>query len=216
MNNNLSRKISVVVTNNRHSPTLQPLINRLSLVGCDFELMINSLLTSRNVLEKTSGDPVCFLDLRQEISVKNLRIALAYYDEYQADIVIGSRFHPKSNLQPSIKALLSSRLAQGMLKFLFNLHLGDPQIALGVFRREVLTNVLPELQLGSLLELLILAKKKGYKKIIEAPIISTKPLLESFGFQLAKETLLDAFSIFNQKVIAKTDNHVPQPHLIKL
>jgi len=178
---------------------------------------LNSSFVLYHGFKKTSGDPVCFLDLNQDVPPKNLRIALAYFDEYQADIVVGSKRHPKSNFDPTPSFLLSSYLSQGILKFLFNLNLRDPQITLGVFRRQLLQDLIPRLKVGSLLELLILANLMGYKKIFEAPLISNYQFSKIPHFGLTKKILAETITIFGQKVFTKTYlKPVSQPNLIKL
>jgi glycosyltransferase involved in cell wall biosynthesis len=169
------------------------------------------------ILGKTRGDPVCLLDHDSDLSAKNLRVALAYFDQYQADIIVSSKHHPKSNLDLTFSFRFLSCLSQGLLKFLFNLNLSDPQIALGVFRRELLEKIIPRLKFGSFLELLILAHSFGYKKIVEAPIVFTEKSPDLLRLEATKNVLLETLAIFGQKVFARTYlKPTPQPHLIKV
>jgi len=156
---------------------------------------------------RTSGDPVLFVDADNDISFRNLRLALAYFDEYKADIIVGSKRHPKSQVQyPPIRRFYSA-LYQAMIKFLFNLNVRDTQVGLKVFRRQVLEDVLPRLVVKAFafdLELLVVARYLGYRKVVESPVfLNHGGISSSVNFAAARNIVMDTLGVFYRKVFLK-------------
>lgn len=156
---------------------------------------------------KTTGDIVVFADADNDIAIGNLRLALAYFDEYNADIVVGSKRHPKSQVQYPLIRKFYSILYQAMIRFLFNLNVKDTQVGLKVFKRQVLEDVLPKLVVKAFafdLELLVVARYLGYRKIAEAPVfINHGGFSSSINFVAAKNMVVDTLGVFYRKVFLK-------------
>ncbi len=92
---------------------------------------------------------------------------------YEADIVIGSKRHPQSNVQYPLHRRVLSWFFQRLVHFLFQVDVTDTQVGIKLFRKEVVDAILPNLEInryGFDLEMLSLAKLKGYSKVLEAPI----------------------------------------------
>ena len=117
-----------------------------------------------------TGDVVVFLDADLDIPPEQISSFLKKLK--YADVVIGSKRHPKSKVNyPNTRKILSLGY-RGLIKILFNLDIKDTQVGLKVFRYEVLKNVFKKVLVKKYafdLELLYNAKKAGYR-IIEAPI----------------------------------------------
>jgi dolichol-phosphate mannosyltransferase len=127
----------------------------------------------RRGFQEAKGDYVLFIDGGMELHPKEIRIFIGLMDLYEADVVIGSKRHPQSNVDyPRIRRLLSS-IYQEVIFRLFRLDVTDTQVGLKLFRGEVIRKVLPHLEVdryGFDLELLALARHFGFKKMLEAPI----------------------------------------------
>ncbi|OGD86455.1 hypothetical protein A2Z23_00630 [Candidatus Curtissbacteria bacterium RBG_16_39_7] len=156
---------------------------------------------------KTTGDPIFFADADSDISFRNLRMALAYFDQYKADIIVGSKRHPKSQVQYPLIRRFYSTLYQAVIRFLFNLNVKDTQVGLKVFKRQVLEDVLPRLVVKAFafdLELLVVARYLGYRKIAEAPVfINHGGVSSSINLTAVKGIVMDTLGIFYRKVFLR-------------
>jgi glycosyltransferase involved in cell wall biosynthesis len=122
---------------------------------------------------EAQGDYIFFIDGGMELHPSEIRIFLGLMALYEADIVIGSKRHPQSQVYyPWFRKILSW-LFQRVVHVLFDVDVTDTQVGLKLFRRDVITAVLPDLRIdryGFDLELLTLAKLKGFGRMLEAPI----------------------------------------------
>jgi glycosyltransferase involved in cell wall biosynthesis len=120
-----------------------------------------------------SGDYVFFIDGGMELHPRDIKIYLGLMALYDADVVIGSKRHPQSKVNyPPIRRALSFGY-QLMVRQLFDLDVTDTQVGIKLFRRDVIDAILPDLTIdryGFDLELLALARARGFTKILEAPI----------------------------------------------
>jgi len=156
---------------------------------------------------KTSGDVIVFIDADNDIPSKNLRLSLAYLDEYRADIVVGSKRHPKSQVQYPFMRRLYSFVYQVIIRLIFNLKVKDTQVGLKVFRRKVLEDVIPRLVVKAFafdVELLVVAQYLGYKKVVESPIfLINRGFGSTVNLSAVKNMLIDTLGIFYRKVFLK-------------
>lgn len=168
---------------------------------------------------KITGDVVIFADGDLNLPAKNLRVALAYFDQYSADIAIGSKRHPQSVVEcPLIRRILSA-VYQILIRFLFNLNVKDTQVGLKVFKREVLEKVVPKLVVKTFafdLELLVVAKSLGFSKICEFPIELKHAFSSTINWRAVRNILIDTVGIFWQKAILGTYEEKPSQHLPQL
>ncbi len=120
-----------------------------------------------------TGDLVTFLDADLDLHPNQLPTFLEYMKKYNADVVVGSKRHPKSKLYyPAYRKILSFAY-NIMTRILFNLSLRDTQAGLKLFKYEVLKKVFPRVSVKKYafdLEILVNAHHLGYR-IVEAPII---------------------------------------------
>jgi dolichol-phosphate mannosyltransferase len=123
--------------------------------------------------QRAKGDYILFIDGGMELHPKEIRIFLGLMSLYEADIVIGSKRHPQSKVYyPWIRKVLSG-LYQRLVHFLFEVEVTDTQTGIKLFRREVVDAILPDLRIdryGFDLEILSLARIRGYRRVLEAPI----------------------------------------------
>lgn len=92
---------------------------------------------------------------------------------YRPDAVVGSKRHALSEVtSPGIRRLYS-RGYQALARLLFRLPVRDTQVGIKLFRRELLVDVLPRtVERGFVfdLELLAVARRLGYRRLLEAPV----------------------------------------------
>lgn len=127
----------------------------------------------------SSGDYVIFMDSDLEIKPEQLKTYLEPLEK--ADIIIGSKHHPKSQvIYPYIRRFFSGAykvLALAMT----GLRCTDTQCGLKSFRREALEKILPLLVIKTYsfdVELLVVAHHLGCK-VLEAPV--EIEMQDSFG-----------------------------------
>ncbi|MDR0462745.1 MAG: glycosyltransferase family 2 protein [Pseudomonadales bacterium] len=119
------------------------------------------------------GTYVMFLDSGMEIDPVGIAMLMEHMKWYDADIIVGSKRHPASKVHYPLKRRIMSSGYYYLVRFLFGVKVKDTQAGIKVFRREVLSDILPRLvekRFAGDLEMLVVAKKCDYHKIYEAPI----------------------------------------------
>lgn len=150
---------------------------------------------------KSCGDIVVFAQAVRDFSAFDIRVILAHLDQFEADIVLGTKVN--KNSWPITEKVVNTSFKL-LTKFLFGLDMPQTKITLRAYRREVLEVALPQLQVKNSafdLELLVLARDLGYKKIIYAPL---SPLQGGdLDTKFSKLLILarDTYEIFHRKVI---------------
>lgn len=119
------------------------------------------------------GDFILFIDGGMELHPREIRIFIGLMNLYDADIVIGSKRHPQSEIQyPLIRRILSFGY-QMLIKNFFGLDVTDTQVGLKLFRKKVVEAIRGDLSIdryGFDLEILALARARGFTKMLEAPV----------------------------------------------
>lgn len=127
----------------------------------------------RSGFRRAKGDFILFIDGGMELHPREIKIFVGLMDLYQADIVIGSKRHPQSEVYYPWYRKLLSWVFQKCVHQLFHVDVTDTQVGIKLFRRQVIEDVLPLLRIdryGFDLEILSLATLKGHRRILEAPI----------------------------------------------
>ena len=155
--------------------------------------------------QRASGDFILFIDGGMEIHPKEIRIFMGLMALYHCDIVIGSKRHPQSQVDYPWHRRALSAIFQYLVRALFHVNVTDTQVGIKLFRKPVIDAILPYLEInryGFDLEILSLAKMKGFDSVLEAPIrldyfynnsrfVATE-LMHVFkvGYSLLRDTLL--------------------------
>jgi glycosyltransferase involved in cell wall biosynthesis len=145
-----------------------------------------------------SGDYVAFVDSGRDINPYQLGDFLKLMEEKNADIVIGSKRHPYSNVRYPFTRRVMSRTYQALNHILFNLNVQDTQVGLKLFRYSVLKKVFPKIAVKRFafdLELLVIARKLN-AKIIEAPVSIRYQFGSTINAGAVFWILLDTAAIF--------------------
>jgi len=163
---------------------------------------------------RTKGDPIAFIDAGMEIDPNGLSMILEHMEWYQADVIVGSKRHPASQVNYPFKRRVISRLYQIFVKVFTGLNVKDTQAGLKIFRRQVLEEVLPRMlvkQYAFDLELLTVARRLGYKRIFEAPVkisYNFNDLTHAINREALKKALIDTLAvIYRLRILRYYDDH---------
>jgi glycosyltransferase involved in cell wall biosynthesis/O-antigen/teichoic acid export membrane protein len=124
-------------------------------------------------LADARGKYVAFMDGDGDIWPEAIRPFLALMELYAPDIVLGSKRHPLSDVHyPPLRRVLSWGY-HTLVSVVFRVAVRDTQTGLKLLRREVVTAVLPRLvekRYAFDLELLVAARRLGFRRVFEAPV----------------------------------------------
>lgn len=147
-------------------------------------------------MARSRGELIGFIDGGEDLNPIGLRMLLAHFAWYDADIIIGSKWHPVSIVSyPWWRKILSYGYSL-LVKILFGLRVKDTQLGMKFFRRKVLEDVLPRLLVKKFavdIEMLAVANRLGYQRIYEAPVELDWRQIES---NLSKDLLRSIWEMF--------------------
>jgi len=152
-------------------------------------------------MARAKGDPIAFIDAGMEIDPDGINMLLAHMEWYDADIIVGSKRHPVSQVKYPLERRIISRLYQLFVRIFTGLNVSDTQAGLKIFKRKVLEDVLPRLlvkQYAFDLEMLTVAHRLGYVRIFEAPVkirYSFGDLTHAATREAMKKALIDTLAI---------------------
>jgi len=120
----------------------------------------------------SKGEYVAFLDADMDLHPEQLASFFAIMKSRDADVVIGSKFHPASKVDYPPLRRVYSFFYYMLVRTLFGLPVRDTQTGIKLFKRSVLDRVLPRVLVKRFafdLELLANVHHLGYR-IVEAPV----------------------------------------------
>lgn len=187
--------------------------SRLSAWGVDAEVVSVEqnrfscrALQLLDAFERTTGEYVYILDGDNERNLDRLPDFLAEMMKKGADVVIGSKRHPQSDVIYPVRRRFLSWAYYFFVRFFIGLKVTDTQTGVKLFRREVLKSALERMlsKTGAFdLELLTIAAGRG-AVIVEAPIASSG--LSSFGradSSFVKPLVNDTLAVFYRAKILR-------------
>ena len=154
----------------------------------------------KNGFKHVSGDLVVFMDADLDLHPEQIRILFKHLKKRDADVVIGSKRHPDSEVDyPWYRKILSD-VYYFLILILFNLPVRDTQTGLKMFKFKPLKEAFGKILVKRFafdLELLLIIHKLGYK-IVDAPVkLVFKPKkFRSVGLKAILEVLWDTIAIF--------------------
>ena len=119
---------------------------------------------------KATGDVVIFIDGDMEIDLKTISKYVTALEH--ADVVIATKWHPKSEVSLSLGRKIMSRTFNVLVRILVGFNLKDTQVGLKVMKRSAVDNIFPRLAVKRYafdVELLAVAHLYGLK-IVEMPV----------------------------------------------
>lgn len=166
-------------------------------------------------MNKAKGDYVMFMDSGMEIDPNGISMLLEHMEWYEADIIVGSKRHPASLVNYNWQRKILSFGYYYLVKLLFGIKVKDTQAGIKIFKKKVLQKILPRLiekRFAGDLEILVVAKSLGFKKIFEAPIkldYNLSGVSSAASMKSAKGVFLDTLAIFYRKNIL---GYYKKPH----
>jgi glycosyltransferase involved in cell wall biosynthesis len=161
-------------------------------------------------VDQSVGDLVTFIDADMELDPANIGVFIDIMRSSGCDAVIGSKRHPQSEVDYPKFRRFQSAVYQLLVRVLFHLNARDTQTGLKLFRRQVLEEALPLLAIKRFafdLELLVVARQLGYRKVCEAPIKLDYQFESSVNLASAFWVLLDTAAIFYRLHIRRYYQH---------
>lgn len=145
------------------------------------------------------GRLVTFIDSDMEIAPEEIGRMAGVLDLYQADVVVGSKRHPLSEVHYPWPRRAQSLAYQLLVRLLFRVRVRDTQTGLKMFRREVAERVVDAALVKRFafdLELLVLASHFGYRRIIESPVKIDYQFQSTTNFRAVFAVLWDTAAIY--------------------
>jgi glycosyltransferase involved in cell wall biosynthesis len=140
-----------------------------------------------------------FIDADGDISPEFLAPFVSVMVAERPDIIIGSKRHPESSVHyPPLRRLYSWGY-QRLIHLLFRLNVKDTQVGIKLVDRKVIADVLPLLRESRFaldLELLVLARRLGYSKIVEAPVRIEERFSSTISVRAVWSLLIDTLAVF--------------------
>lgn len=124
-------------------------------------------------ISQARGRLVTFIDSDMEIAPEEIGRMARLLDLYSADVVVGSKRHPMSQVHYPWPRRVQSLAYQMLVRLLFRVRVRDTQTGLKMLRSEVAERVVGAALVKRFafdLELLVLARHFGFGRIIEAPV----------------------------------------------
>jgi dolichol-phosphate mannosyltransferase len=150
--------------------------------------------------ERTRGERIAFLDADLDLHPRLVCQLMAMMDETGADVVIGSKLHPQSQVDYPRRRRVLSLGYYYLIRLMFGLPVLDTQTGIKLFRREVLADVLPQVTIEGFafdLQLLVLAHQHAFR-IVQAPVVLTfqRQRLGRIGLRVVWQIWRDTLAVF--------------------
>lgn len=153
-----------------------------------------------------TGDYVIFLDADMDISPEHILLFYKYLKKTDADVIVGSKRHPESNIKYPISRKFLSKIYQLINFLLFRLDISDTQTGIKLFKYEVLYQIFPNILCKKYafdLELIVNAYHQKCK-IVEHPItLEWKRVNNRLTLKDIWQIALDTAAIFYRLRIIK-------------
>lgn len=152
-------------------------------------------------LREGRGRYVGFIDADGDLDPALWEPFMALIHIYRPDIIIGSKVHPLSTVDPDITVArrICSIGYRTLVGLLFpGLPVRDTQVGIKVFRRELLDDVLPrtvERRFIFDLELLVAARRMGYRRIMAAPVDLRAREVSTVNGRAVRRMLVDTLAL---------------------
>jgi glycosyltransferase involved in cell wall biosynthesis len=151
--------------------------------------------------EYAQGEWVAFLDADLDLHPNLLFGMFDVMRACQADVVIGSKQHPQSQVDYSFLRRVYSLGYYLLVHFLFGLPVHDTQTGIKLFKHDILEDAFPRMSVRGYaydLELLVLAHQHG-ARIAEAPVtVRSQRLSRRIGLRDVFTMMHDTLSIWRR------------------
>lgn len=153
----------------------------------------------RRGISISDGTVVGFIDAGGDIDPTAIETTAQVVDGGLADIAIGSKRHPKSDVRYPLVRRIFSRGYQFLCRALFGLDVRDTQVGIKFMTRATVDGVFPHLVTDGFsfdIEFLALAHRRGFVDVIECPVRVDLAFPSTIGAGSAFRMLRDTLRIF--------------------
>lgn len=165
---------------------------------------------------KAKGDVIGFMDAGMDIDPTGISMLLNHMIWYDADIIVGSKLHPVSQVAyPPFRKLLSWGY-RSVTRVLFGLKVRDTQVGIKIYKRNVVEVVFPKLLVKKFafdVETLAVAHALGFTRIYDAPIKLTfgknSTITNKKYWGIVWSMLIDTIAVFYRIKITKYYQQLP-------
>lgn len=172
-------------------------------------------LALRRGFGQSTGKLIGFIDADMDLHPSHLNILIKQIERDRADIAVGSKLHPQSQVSYPASRRFLSFWYRLLIRILFRLKVRDTQVGLKVFNRSVLEEVMPRLLVKRFafdVELLAVAQHYGYTRIIEAPISLDYQFSSTIRPSDVRGMLLDTLAVFYRlRILRYYQRQRPEP-----
>lgn len=168
----------------------------------------------RTGMERANGRTVAFIDSDGDLDPGDLVRFLTLMQLYDADMVVGSKRHPLSELAYPLSRRVMSWSYHKLVALLFGVRLRDTQTGIKLMRRELLAEVLPRLvekRFAFDLELIVAARRAGYRRILEAPVRLRFRFTSTISRRAVAGILRDTAAIWYRRYVRRQYDPEPVP-----
>ena len=144
-------------------------------------------------------DITAFIDADGDIPPRLLLPMYQTFNNENADVVFGSKWHPDSELNVAMFRRALSRFHHIMQIILFKLNIDDTQVGIKMYQSRYLQELLPILREEGFsldLELFIALSAYGHKKFVEMPVEIVRTGSSTISFRNIATALVDMLRIF--------------------
>ncbi|MDP8959738.1 MAG: glycosyltransferase, partial [Actinomycetota bacterium] len=160
----------------------------------------------RTGLARASGGYVAFIDSDGDLDPSDLVGFLNLMRMYDADMVVGSKRHPLSEVSYPLSRRVMSWGYHVLVRLLFGIRATDTQTGIKLIRRELLAEVLPRLvekRFAFDLELMVAARRAGYRRVLEAPIRLRYRFTSSISRRAVGGMVKDTLAIWYRRFVVR-------------
>lgn len=153
----------------------------------------------RTGFELVTGDIAGYLDAGMDIDPGAIAFAAKIVADGEADIAIGSKRHKDSRVRYPLRRRVYSFGYQTMIKFMFDLEVHDTQVGLKFMRRDLAQGLFKDLTIDGFsidIELLALAVRRGFDRIVECPVAIDLIFTSSIRTSTVRQMLADTIRVF--------------------
>ena len=165
----------IVVVDGFMDKTMQRLKNasNIDINALGYETNAGKGFAVKYGVERARGDIIGFIDAGMDLNPTEISLMIDMMQFHKADIIIGSKLHPDSKVKYPMWRKIISWGYRTYAHILFGYAIRDTQVGLKIFRRPVAKKIFKKIVVKRYafdIEVLAVAQRLGYKKIVEAPI----------------------------------------------
>lgn len=170
----------------------------------------------RTGMAMAGGRHVAFIDADGDLDPADLARFLRLMPMYGADLVVGSKRHPLSEVRYPVSRRIMSWGYHLLVRILFGIKVSDTQTGIKLIRREALAEVLPRLvekRFAFDLELIVALRRAGHRRILEAPVSLDYQFSSTVSKKAVAGIIRDTLAIWYRRYLVRQYDGDPMPRL---